>query len=148
MSERFLHVYRVTEVAEWHVEDDGIYEDDAEMLRDVLEAAGQGVLEFAPSDAGYVAMVWDEDSRLVVRAVEESDLPEDAERTDLYCPECLGRQFLTPSGPTCNRGHGGCEGITKAEVLARRRTVAPSPEPPTRTRSLRPPRKPSARRSR
>jgi hypothetical protein len=148
MSERLLHVYRVTEVAEWEVEDDGIYDDDADMMRDVLEAANQGLLEFEVSDAGFVVMVWDEDSRLVVRAVEE--LPEGAEPTDeeLYCPECLGRQFDTPSGSCCQRGHGGCVGISKAEVLERRRVTAPVPEGPPRTRPLRPPRKPRQRRSR
>lgn len=148
MSERFLHVYRVTEVAEWHVEDDGIYEDDAEMLADVLEAAKGGLLDFEPSEAGHVAMIWDEENRLVVRAIEET-LPDGAEATDLYCPECLGKQFRTESGATCSRGHGGLPGISKAEVLEKREERAlDAPAPPTRTRALRTPRSPRQRNSR
>jgi hypothetical protein len=146
MSERFLHVYRVTEVAEWSVEDDGIYEDDAEMFADVLAAAKGGLLDFEPSDAGFVAMAWDEENRLVVRAIEET-LPEGAERASTYCPECFGQQFLTASGLDCQRGHGDLAGLAKAEVLARREARA-EPAGPTRSRDLRPPRPARKRNSR
>lgn len=144
---RHLHVYRVTEVAEWEVEDDNIYDDDAEMLGDVIEAAQQGVLDFEPSDAEYVAMIWDEDNRLVIKVVEE-ELPEGVEQLDLYCPECLGRQRLTSSGPVCQRGHGGVDGISKVEVLERRTAKRAEASVPTRTRALRPPRSPRKRNSR
>lgn len=60
MSEKTVHVYRVTHVAEHLVEDDGIYDDDVDMLRDVLGAARQGRLEFEPTDADFVALNFDE----------------------------------------------------------------------------------------
>lgn len=148
MSERLLQVYRVTEVAEWAVSDDGIYEDDAEMMQDVLTAAKQGQLEFEVSDAQFVVMVWDEENRLVVRAVEEMPAGAEPMKEEMYCPECFGRQFLTLSGNICSRGHGGLVGIPKSEVLEKRREAAPAPPPPTRTRSLHQPRKPRQRNSR
>jgi len=38
------------------------------------------------------------------------------EPNGLYCPECLEPQLNSPSGATCNKGHGGCVGITEEQA--------------------------------
>lgn len=38
------------------------------------------------------------------------------EANGLYCPECLTKQYSTPSGETCEKGHGGLEGITNRQA--------------------------------
>jgi hypothetical protein len=118
MSERIIHVYRVTEVAEYHVDDDGIYEDDADMLRDVIEAADQGLLDFEASEARFVSMIWDEENRMVVREV----VGDGVERgKDSYCEICLAKQSTTAEGKkTCQRGHDGAGGISKEAANAER----------------------------
>jgi hypothetical protein len=118
MSERHIHVYRTTEVAEYHVDDDGIYEDDADMLRDVIEAADQGILDFEAADARFVAMVWDEENQLVVREVVGEGVKREGE--DRYCEICLAKQFKTEGGWTCQRGHGGAGGISRTAANAER----------------------------
>lgn len=118
MSERIIHVHRVTEVAEYHVEDDGIYEDDADMLRDVIEAADQGLLDFEASEARFVAMIWDEENRMVVREVAGDGVEKGR---DAYCEICLAKQFETAEGKaTCQRGHDGAGGISKEAANAER----------------------------
>ena len=37
------------------------------------------------------------------------------EPNGLFCPECLGPQFNSPSGATCAKGHGGLTGITEGQ---------------------------------
>lgn len=41
------------------------------------------------------------------------------EPTGLYCPECLSKQYNTPSGVACEKGHGGLEGISEYQALHR-----------------------------
>jgi len=36
----------------------------------------------------------------------------------LYCEVCKGPQFDTDGGPSCSQGHGGANGLTRAEVDA------------------------------
>lgn len=150
MSERIIHVYRTTAVAEYVVDDVEIYEDDTDMLRDVLEAAKGGLLEFGPTEAEFVAMTWNEDSALTVRAVFPEGSAE-AERSTAveaeYCPRCLEPQFRTAGGVSCSRGHDGLPGIgqiERAEKAEERRGFAPetpAPAPsPKRTTSRRKPR--------
>lgn len=38
--------------------------------------------------------------------------------TGLYCPECLSKQYNTPSGVACENGHGGLDGISEAQATA------------------------------
>lgn len=40
------------------------------------------------------------------------------EANGLYCPECLTKQYNTPSGESCENGHGGLEGITDSQATA------------------------------
>lgn len=75
-GERIIHVYRVTHVAEHVVEDDGIYEDDVDLLRDVLGAARQGSLEFERSDCDFVALNHGEDATMTVKLIEVEGLEE------------------------------------------------------------------------
>lgn len=157
MSERIIHAYRTIEVAEFVVDDDGIYEDDDDMLRDVLEAAKTGLLDFAPTECEFVAMTWNEDSAMTVRAVfpegsAEAKRPTIAESE--YCPRCLEAQFRTKGGVTCSRGHDGLPGIGRVErarkLEARReqqQDLGGSP-PPAPTRKTRTRRKPRDRNSR
>lgn len=158
MSERIVHVYRTTEVAEYVVDDDGIYEDDVEMLRDVLEAAGAGLLEFAPTEAEFVVMTWNEDSAMTVRAAFPEGSAEAKRKSSIaeteYCPRCLEPQIRTETGVSCPRGHDGLPGIghvertQKAEERAERMLDLAAGEPsspPPRTTTRR---KPRARRSR
>ena len=42
----------------------------------------------------------------------------------LYCPECLTKQYLTPSGVACEKGHGGLEGITESQAMGIRMSQA------------------------
>jgi hypothetical protein len=119
MSERVLHVYRTTEMAEYVVEDDQIYEDDTDMLRDVLEAAKANLLEFVPTEAEFVVMTWNEDSAITVRAAfpegsAEAEVKTTREEAE-YCPRCLEPQFRTTSGMVCRNGHGGLPGIGRVE---------------------------------
>lgn len=156
MSERIVHVYRVTDVAEFVVDDDGIYEDDVEMLRDVVEAAKQGVLEFGPPDAEFVVMTWGEDSTMTVRAVVPEGAPKPSQRSrpTEFCPRCLEPQIVTRSGATCSRGHEGLPGISRRErdgKVEARREVAGSveaPPPPVRRERSTTRRKPRRRNSR
>jgi hypothetical protein len=151
MSERVIHVYRTTEVSEYVVEDDGIYEDDFDMLRDVVDAAKGGLLEFSPTEAEFVVMTWwGEDSAMTVRAVfpegsAEARKPPASEGE--YCPRCLEAQLRTKSGVTCPRGHDGLPGIGQAErarKLEDRRDLREepgfAPPPPPRRTSRRKPR--------
>lgn len=38
------------------------------------------------------------------------------EPNGLYCPECLTKQYDSPSGAVCENGHGGLTGITQYQV--------------------------------
>lgn len=162
MSERILHVFRTTEMAEYVVEDDGIYEDDTDMLRDILEAAKGGLLDFAPTEAEFVVMTWNEDSAMTVRAAFPEGSAEAAAAKKStggeteYCPRCLEAQFNLESGVTCPKGHDGLPGISRAERLAKleeRRErqeeygEAPPPPPPAprRTSTRRKPRQRNSR---
>lgn len=125
MSEHVVHVYRVVEVAEHFVEDDSIYEDSVEMLRDVVDAAKSGLLEFEPAESEFVVMTWDEDSKMTVRAV-EVDGGGEKEEGPTFCAICLSKQFETPSGLTCQRDHGGADSLSSREMRleAKRRRAA------------------------
>ena len=154
MSERIVHVYRTAEVAEYVVDDDGIYEDDVDMLRDVLEAARGGLLDFAPTEAEFVAMTWTEDSAMTVRAVFPEGSAEAGKRASAiesdYCPRCLEAQFKTEGGVSCPRGHDGLPGIPRVERMAKleerreRReeygNAVATPSTPSRTTARRRPR--------
>jgi hypothetical protein len=109
----------VTDVAEHVVDDDGIYEDDVDMLRDVVEAAKCGMLEFSATEAEFVVMTWTEDSAMTVRAVfpegsSEATAPASGGAIE-FCPRCLEPQVRVASGVTCARGHDQLPGISRAE---------------------------------
>lgn len=98
MSERTVHVYRVTHVTERVVEDDGIYDDDVDMLRDILEAARRGILEFERPDADFIAMIFEgDDNRLKIRLLEVEGLdnfpPKDERLPDPVPPPAPPRRL-------------------------------------------------------
>lgn len=90
MSERTVQVYRVTHVAERVVEDDGIYEDSVDMLRDILGAARQGLLEFESTDHDFVALEFDAEGGMKIHVIQVEGLerlpPKDARLPDPVPP--------------------------------------------------------------
>lgn len=111
MSERVVHVYRVVSVAEHVVEDDGVYEDEVDLLRDVLEAARAGLLEFEPSEENFLAVTFDERNVMRVTPIVDASLtgrapaPErEVETSPPPAPEPPNPVRVTPPASPRRRG--------------------------------------------